>query len=328
MTRSRRTESRRGAWDEVKHVSGGVERPIFVIGTGRCGLSLVVDLLGAHEDIAWFSQWTSRFPRSNLAPKIPYLYHKPVVRQLMDLASLVTRKQWRPRPRETFRPLGLRFRGFVEPYRPLTALDVDRNARDGIYNTLLKHVEGQRKKRFIAEVSGWARIVFLREIFPDAQFIHVVRDPRATVNSFLNVDWWDGWRGEWNWRYGPIPEKYRHFLNSGPSSFAALASILYNILIDNILEESGTLDADSYAEVRFEDVVKDPEASVRRLSSFAGLTYTRAFDRSWRQVRVFNPNERKMRIVPWRENLTEAQQQIITRICADHMRRYDYVPEE
>ena len=313
-----------GAWGEVKQVTGRVEKPIFVVGTGRCGLSLVVDLLGTHEEMAWFSQWTARFPRNNLAAKIPYLYDKPVIREIMDLASLVARKQWRPRPHETYAPFTISFRGFANPYRPLTALDVDRNAHDGIYNALLKHVEGQRKKRFIGELSGWARIVFLRQIFPDAQFIHVVRDPRAAVNSLLNVDWWDGWRGESNWRYGPIPEKYRHCLNSGPSSFAALASIQYKILIDNVLDESKTLDAGSYAEVRFEDVVKDTEASVRRLLAFAGLPYTEAVDRAWRGIRVFNPNEQTVRIAPWRGNLTEAQQQIITRICAEQMQRYGY----
>ena len=148
-----------GAWGRVKQVTGRVERPIFVVGTGRCGLSLVVDLLGTHEEMAWFSQWTARFPRNNLAPKIPYLYDKPVIREIMDLASLVARKQWRPGPHETYAPFTNSFRGFANPYRPLTALDVDRNAHDGIYNALLKHVEGQRKKRFIGELSGWARIV-------------------------------------------------------------------------------------------------------------------------------------------------------------------------
>jgi hypothetical protein len=31
-----------------------------------------------------------------------------------------------------------------------------------------------------------------------------------------------------------------------------------------------------------------------------------------------------VRIAPWRENLTEAQQQIITTICAEQMQRYGY----
>ena len=306
---------------------GRVDKPVFVIGTGRCGLSLVLDLLGTHEDAAWFSQWTARFPRSDFAPKVPYLYRRPVIRQIVDAVDRVAPKQWRPRPHETFAPFTISFRGFANPYRPLTALDVDGNARDGIYGAVLRHVEGQRKKRFIAELSGWARIVFLRQIFPDAQFIHVVRDPRATVNSLMNVDWWDGWRGESSWRHGAIPERYRRLLNSGPPSFAAFAGVDYNILIDNILDESKTLDADSYAEVRFEDVVNDTEASVRRLAEFAGLPYTERFDRAWRRVRVFDPNEQTVRIAPWRRNLTEEQQQIITRICAESMRRYGY-PQE
>src|SRR2546426_2331894 len=158
-----------------------VDRPIFVIGTGRCGLSLVVDLLGAHEDVAWFSQWTDRYPRSKLAPKIPYWYHKPIIKQVMDLGGLLMRSHWRPQPTESYPAFSVSFRGFARPYRPLTALDVDRNARTGIYKTVLAHIEGQHKKRFVSELSGWARIVFLRAIFPDAQFIHVVRDMRATV---------------------------------------------------------------------------------------------------------------------------------------------------
>lgn len=299
-----------------------------MIGTGRCGLSLVFELLGAHEDLAWFSQWTARFPRSRLAPRLPRLYRKPGIKQLMDLGSLLTGKRWRPAPHEAFEPFALSFRGFGRPYRPLTALDVDQNARAGIREAVRVHVEAQRKTRFIAELSGWARIVFLREIFPDAQFIHVVRDPRATVNSLLNVDWWDGWRGEGNWRYGPIPERYRRFLENGTASFVALASLQYNILIDNAIEEARTLDPASYCEVRFEDVVKDPGAGVRRLCAFLGLPASDRFDREWRKVRVFNPNESTVRIRPWRENLSEAQKRVVNLICAEHLARFGYPLED
>lgn len=306
-------------------MSEGVHKPIFVIGTGRCGLSLVVDLLASHEDLAWFSQWTDWFPRSRWAPRVPYWYTLPVVGRLMDLMSLLTRRHWRPHPDESFNAFTVSFRGFARPYRPLTSLDVDQNARRGIYQTVLAHVVGQRKKRFITELSGWARILFLREVFPDAMFIHVVRDPRATVNSLLNVDWWDGWHGEYQSRWGPVPERYRRFLEEGTPSFAALAAVHYSILIDNILEESQALDARSYTEIRFEDVVADPEGSLRRLCAFAGLAWTPRFERAWRKVTVHDPNTRKMRIAPWCENLSPAQQAIIERVCEPKMRQFGYL---
>ena len=305
-----------------------VTRPVFVIGTGRCGLSLVVDLLARHHDLAWFSQWTDRYPRSRWAPSIPYWYRKPIVRQLFDLAGLVTRKRWKPHPDESFNAFTASFRGFARPYRPLTALDIDRNARRGIYQTVLTHIRGQRKERFVTELSGWARIVFLREVFPDAQFIHVVRDPRPTVNSLLYVDWWRGWHGEFQWRWGPIPDAYRRFVSDGTPSFAALAGVHYNILIDNILEEAKTLDDSSYIEVRFEDVVRETEPALRRLCGFAGLDWTDRYDRAWRGVKVFDPNNRKMRIAPWRENLSDAQKGIIEKVCAGPLRRFGYLDEE
>jgi len=305
-----------------------VDRPIFVIGTGRCGLSLVVDLLAQHAALAWFSQWTDKFPASRWAPSVPYWYRKPLLKQLFDVAGLVTGRNVKPHPDECFRAFERHFRGFARPYRPLTRLDLDHGARRGITATVLEHIRAQRRERFIAELSGWARIAFLREVFPDAKFIHVVRDPRPTVNSLLNVDWWDGWRGEMSWRWGEIPAKYRGHLNNGSQSFAALAGIHYNILIDNILTEAAELGEGQYLETRFEDVVSATERQVRRLAEFAELEYTPAFDRAWRAVRVFDPNNRRMRIAPWRENLTAEQQALVARVCGEHIRRFSYPLEE
>ncbi len=38
-----------------------IDRPIFLIGTGRCGSSLLYRLLGYHPDVAWLSHYTARF---------------------------------------------------------------------------------------------------------------------------------------------------------------------------------------------------------------------------------------------------------------------------
>lgn len=301
-----------------------VERPLFVIGTGRCGLSLVVDLLASHEDLAWFSQWTDRFPRSAWAARSPRVARWPVLRQVVEFASWASGKKITPHPDESFNAFTVHFRGFARPYRPLTRLDVDQNARRGITQAVLSHVRGQKRKRFVTELSGWARIIFLREIFPDAQFIHVVRDPRPTVNSLVNVDWWHGWYGEYQWRWGRIPDRYRPFVYCDEPSFVAQAGVHYNILIDNILEEARTLGAGSYAEVRFEDMVADTENQLRRLCAFAGLDWTVAFEKAWRRVKVFDPNNRKMRIAPWRENLSPEQQRIIAETCGHAMQRFGY----
>jgi len=43
------------------------------------------------------------------------------------------------------------------------------------------------------------RIGFLQAIFPDAKFIHIVRDGCAVANSRMNAPFWKGWQGLNTW---------------------------------------------------------------------------------------------------------------------------------
>jgi len=44
-------------------VRDAIERPIFVIGTGRSGTTLFFHLLALHPDLAWFSNFGNRWYR-------------------------------------------------------------------------------------------------------------------------------------------------------------------------------------------------------------------------------------------------------------------------
>lgn len=304
-----------------------VEKPVFVVGTGRCGLSLVVDLIAAHETMAWFSQWSKHYPASKLALKAPYLLTRPVIKQTLRLAEKITHKNLLPKPREAYTTFDLAFRGFSLHYRPLNKNDVHNSARQGIIDMLHKQIQGQHKSRFVCELSGRARIEFLHEIFPDAKFIHVIRDPRATINSWLNVDYWLGWQGEQKWRWGPIPEKYKQYVYTDKPCFAAMGAVQYNMLVDNIIEEGSKLDNSSYMEVKFEDVIYNTQDSVKRLAAFAELEYTSVYEQNWNKVTVFDPNTRKVRIQPWKENLTDFQQTVITQACNAYLKRFNYIKD-
>ena len=37
-------------------------RPLFLIGTGPCGSSLLLRMLGCHPDLAWMSHYSTRLP--------------------------------------------------------------------------------------------------------------------------------------------------------------------------------------------------------------------------------------------------------------------------
>src|SRR5262245_41989498 len=43
----------------------GIDRPIFVIGTGRSGTTLFFQMLGFHPDLAWFSTYGNYLYKRN-----------------------------------------------------------------------------------------------------------------------------------------------------------------------------------------------------------------------------------------------------------------------
>lgn len=314
--------------EEVFSLSEREDRPVFVVGTGRCGLSLVVDMLASHPEMAWFSQYSKHYPAKRWAYRAPYTFSRPPIHQLAWLAEKLTGKNILPRPREAYTSFDIHFRGFGYHYRSLSPRDVHQSARDGLRGMIGAHIDLQRKSRFVCELSGRARILFLREIFPGAKFIHVVRDPRPTVNSWLNVDYWLGWRGESQWRWGQIPEQYRAHVFKDKPTFAAIAAVQYNMLVDDIIAESQGLDDSVFTEVRLEDMIHNTAAEVKRLAEFADLPYSAQYQREWEKVKVYDPNTRKARIPPWRDNLTAFQQSEITRICEKYLKRYRYIEAE
>ncbi len=102
----------------------------------------------------------------------------------------------------------------------------------------------------------------LLELYPDARFIHIVRDPRAVMASQKN---------RWKVRklgasHLPSREMLRIRINYHPITISKLW-VAAN-------REALTLEKQSrFCMVRFEDLVANPESAVRSLCEFAGLGF-------------------------------------------------------
>lgn len=92
------------------------------------------------------------------------------------------------------------------------------------------------------------QIELLAELFPEAKFVHIIRDGRAVALSYLE-------RPEW----GPetMTEAAHHWKNRVRRGRTA----------------GRVIGAERYMEVRYEDVVADPEAVARKVCDFLGLEY-------------------------------------------------------
>lgn len=299
-----------------------VDRPVFVIGTGRSGLSPLMDLIAYHPAFAWPSQYHARFPAKPRVSRLSRVVDLPLVRSGLKFRV----RPYMPVHDESYPFWDHLFHGFSQPFRDLLASDVTPWVRERVRRALAEIVRYQGKTHFVAEYSGWSRVEFLKAIFPEARFIHIVRDGRAVANSLTHVAWWRGWQGVHRWRLGvPEPallealEKYEH-------SFLALAGIYWKILIRNLVEKTSGLSADEFRLVRYEDLVADPPATARACIALAGLDADLPrFRAHLRTVAIVDANSQTMRIPSWRRNMSHEQIAMLDDLLGEELALFDYL---
>ncbi len=300
-----------------------IEQPIWVIGTGRSGLSPLLDLLAYHPALAWPSQYHDRLVgRPGLAARISRLADLPLLGRALRF------RRGAPEHSEAWNLWRDAFPGFVRPSRDLRADDVTPVIRRRFRDVVATICREQHKPRFVAELSGWSRVGFLREIFPDSLFIHIVRDGRAVANSLTNTPYWEGWHGTEKWRWGPLPPELEAAHQRYDRSFLALAGLQWRLLVRNIYEQTQRLPSSHFHLVRYEDLVAAPQRVVTEAARFAGLDVD---DRGWRSHvehvaanRIRDANTQTLRIPSWRTNMSDAQVAMLDALLRDELMLFGY----
>ena len=121
------------------------------------------------------------------------------------------------------------------------------------------------------------RIPFLREVFPDAIFIHLHRDPRPSLGSimeawqsgrFVTYPTLPGWNGPpWSLL---LPPWWRSLTGKPLAEIAAYQWAKAN---ETILDDLADLPESRRCAVRYEDLLADRAGELERLCSFAGIPF-------------------------------------------------------
>lgn len=284
-------------------------KPVIIIGTGRCGSTLLHTMMSMHPRVAWLSTACARWPthpgRNRL---VLHLVDLPIMGR--PVATLAV-------PTEPYPFWEEMAKGFSEPIRDLTSKDVTEHTRTAVQAGLQSMLTRDRE-RLVAKITGWSRIGYLGEILPDAIFVHVIRDPRAVVNSLLQAGFWRGWRGPENWRWGQLPPALQEEWDDSNRSFVILAALQWKILVDAIEKAKRDLPPERFLEVRYEDLISAPVAELERIMMGCDLDWPAILEKRIRRMPLRDMN------VKWRKDLTDSQQQLLDGSLQEYLGRYGY----
>ncbi len=301
-----------------------LEKPIILFGSGRSGTTIISEILFQHEDLAWHSNYQEIFP---LLPQINYL------RRLFD------NKWWRlvtfwnfvgvsknTRQNRSKQLLNLTIFNPIERYNfweKITGKRIDFSRgflldtkatpeeRKYIRSLLAKQVKFQGRKRLIMKFTGPARLEYLTSIFPDAMFVNIVREPVATVRSWLEVGFWQTKginRLWWTGAYTPEEEAEAETLKNDP---AFITAFQYKKLMDTTAYEIKKLGLTVY-ESHYEDFVKNPKLFIQKLMQFIQLPPSKYVDDYMKNIFVANRNNRTSAKTPFSEETKQRILQIIS----------------
>ncbi|HUZ70765.1 MAG TPA: sulfotransferase [Candidatus Saccharimonadales bacterium] len=263
---------------------------MFVVcfGTGRCGSTPIVEVVSRHREVGFVSNVDDKLSLLNLKGTWNNRLHRlspprdPKMRPFHDRRKLLELGRVRVAPAEAWKILDRQVAPIMSmPFRDLEAEDCTPWLRDRFRNFFERRMAAQRCDVFIQHLTGWPRAGFIRAAFPDARFVHVVRDGRAVANSWLQMGWWRGYQGPEAWHLGPLsPEAATVWEESG-RSFVVLAGLGWKMLIEAFERARDAIPADQWLEVRYEDVVAEPRRHIESILDFVGLPWSDEFEREF-----------------------------------------------
>ena len=286
-----------------------IEKPIFIIGTGRCGSTIFHNIFAHHPHVAWLSAFCEKYPQK------PYL--NKWFMKAIDIPVVNNYLIKKIPPGEAYDFWELSCKGFSQPCRDLNKHDVTQTSKNQIIENL-QNMLTKKRNRLLIKITGWSRLGFLNEIFEDPIFIHVLRDGRGVVNSLLNVDFWRGWEGPQHWRWGMLNADYQKDWERYNESFVILAAIEWKLILDSIEIGKKELSSNQFLEIKYEDFMDEPIRIFKEAIQFCDLEWTSNFQSKIKQFELKNMNYK------WKENLSKYQQQILNEYLSDYLEKYHY----
>jgi omega-hydroxy-beta-dihydromenaquinone-9 sulfotransferase len=297
--------------------------PAFLIGAGRSGTTLLYKILSSHRGVGYFSNYQSHFPGWTYAA---------VLHRIPGVLPSLKRRFWFSEDGGAYFNDRRRILSRLVP-TPAEAesiyslagipLIVEPGHRFGTQTSSRLHAQFNRVRRISGakimlskRTANNRRLDLLNSIFPEAKYIHLVRDGRSVANSLLKVRWWDDHVLYWN---GSTP---RQMIKEGndPLDVAARNWMEEMVSLDQGIQ---LLDPSQVLEVRYDSLLADVRGQLERMLDFLGVADVadRAF---WEIVSSLSLHASPE---SWKASWSEPEIARVTRVQAPMLRRWGFPVE-
>ena len=223
---------------ETNKVNKKEKAPIFIVGAPRSGTTLLQYMLRSHPDIC--------MPTGESHFIIPLLKNSERFGDLSRLENVKNVLSEMYNQSQSFLDTDLHGIHFDVDSIAKIILERDINSMEGIISLLFQlNATGEGKARWGDKTPYYVlHIPYLKKYFPDAKFIHIIRDGRDCALSMFNRQNDFG-----------IINVYH-------------AAKYWQQYVEIGYEEGRKLGKEDYLELRYEDLLNDPEVSLRKVCDF------------------------------------------------------------
>jgi len=219
------------------------------MGCPRSGTSFLARLIGSHSDIAYLEEPRMGELAANLIKNNTRLL---MVKESMKVLSKDAYKTEK------------RYHGQVKlDSQTVTNLSSEclADVRTFIERSIQEFLKETQKSVFLEKTpENVLYVEELKSVFPEARFIHIIRDGRDVASSFLFRNLFQKWKN-------PV---------QGDSPIDQLGR-LWKRCVENGRRASKTL-GDDYYEIRYEDLVEDLRSTMVPLMKWMGLQWSSEMD--------------------------------------------------
>lgn len=307
-----------------------IDRPIFLISLPRAGSSMLQNIICTHPDVAYISHGMHMFQEHFCASEHLRRRLKLNARGQRYLGDSVDVDAESPCDPIVFWSDWLNLAPEDVRYRELRLADYSAEHVLRVKNTIKKILwcYGEKGKRFLTKNPGILPYLdLLTELFPDAKFIHLIRDPRSSANSLLKLyqrdkDQFTKLKAQHPSKikisspfipYPRIPKLKDYLDTYGPEDIRTTAYI-WNDAIDFVNARKEKLS--SFFEIRYEDFLSDPHGKIAELFDFCELDPINNEHPEFRELM------KKVGVIHHKNQYGAFE--TVEAICAPNMQRYGY----